>query len=106
MVSGLTFTTLRAFSTNNNLMIFFLENRVCHFMQIVSLGDTLHEMLIPVFWNKSEKYFKMSSVIFVFFDCAADMCNNYFCKYLTHFLSLAYHKSDIGKQCKPRSDAA
>ena len=68
-------------------------------MQTVSLRDTLHELLIPVFWNKSEKYFKMSSVIF-FFDCAADMCTYYFCKYLTH-LSLAYHKSDIGKQCKP-----
>ena len=27
-------------------------------MQIVSLGDNLHEMSYPVFW---EKYFKMSS---------------------------------------------
>ena len=30
-------------------------------MQIVSLGDNLHEMSSPVFWEKSEKYFKMSS---------------------------------------------
>ena len=29
-------------------------------MQIVSLGDNLHEMLKPIFWNK-KKYFKMSS---------------------------------------------
>ena len=30
-------------------------------MQIVSLGDNLHEMSYPVFWEKKEKYFKMSS---------------------------------------------
>ena len=30
-------------------------------MQIVSIGDYLHEMLNPVFWEKQEKYFKMSS---------------------------------------------
>ena len=31
-------------------------------MQIVSLGDNLHEMSYPVFWEKNKKkYFKMSS---------------------------------------------
>ena len=30
-------------------------------MQIVSLGDNLHEMSNPVFWEKYEKYFKMPS---------------------------------------------
>ena len=30
-------------------------------IQIVSIGDSWHEMSNPVFW---EKYFKMSSVIF------------------------------------------
>ena len=30
-------------------------------MQIVSWGDNLHEMSYPVFWEKQEKYFKMSS---------------------------------------------
>ena len=30
-------------------------------MQIVSLGDNLHEMSNPVFWEKYGKYFKMSS---------------------------------------------
>ena len=43
--------------SRRQLMIFFFffspENRVCHdFMQIVSLGDSLHEMLNPVFWRK------------------------------------------------------
>ena len=35
-------------------------------MQIVSLGDNLHEMSKSVFWvkNKKKKYFKMSSVEF------------------------------------------
>ena len=30
-------------------------------MQIVSLGDNLHEMSNSVFWEKYEKYFKMLS---------------------------------------------
>ena len=30
-------------------------------MQIVSDGDNLHEMSKSVFWEKLEKYFKMSS---------------------------------------------
>ena len=66
MVSSLTFTTLRANSTDNNLMIFFFfsENKVRHFMQTVSLGDSLHEMSILVFWIKSDKYFKLLSVDF------------------------------------------
>ena len=33
-------------------------------MQIVSYGDNLHEMSKPVFWEKYEKYFKMSAEIF------------------------------------------
>ena len=49
-------TTLWA---DDKLIIFFLffpENRLWHFMQIVSYN--LHEMPNPIFW---EKYFKMSS---------------------------------------------
>ena len=51
----LTFTTLWAFSADDRLMIFFLfspENRIWHFMQIVSLGDNLQESSYPVFWEK------------------------------------------------------
>ena len=33
-------------------------------MQIVSYGDNLHVTSKPVFWEKSEKYFKMSAKIF------------------------------------------
>ena len=33
-------------------------------MQIVSIGDNMHEMSKPVFWEKSEKYFKMSAEFF------------------------------------------
>ena len=52
---NLTFTTLWAFSADDKMMLFFLffpENRIWHFMQIVSLGDNLHEMSNPVFWEK------------------------------------------------------
>ena len=54
-VSYLTFTTLWAFSADDKMMLFFLffpENRIWHYMQIVSLGDNLHEMSNPVFWEK------------------------------------------------------
>ena len=37
------------------------ETRLWHFMQIVSRGDNLHEISKSVFWEKWEKYFKMSS---------------------------------------------
>ena len=30
-------------------------------MQIVSIGDKLHEISKPVFWEKEEKYCNMSS---------------------------------------------
>ena len=41
------FVTLYTNSADDKLMIFFLfypENRLSHFIQIVSLGDNLHEM--------------------------------------------------------------
>ena len=31
-------------------------------MEIVFIGDNLHEMSEPVFWEKYEKYFNISSV--------------------------------------------
>ena len=33
----------------DNSFLFFLENRIWHFMQIVSLEDTLHEVSNPIF---------------------------------------------------------
>ena len=33
---------------------FSQENRLWHFMQIVSRGDNLHEILKPVFWRKNK----------------------------------------------------
>ena len=50
----LTFTTLWANSANDKLTIFFLpfpEKKICHFMQIVSIGDNLHEMSICLCWG-------------------------------------------------------
>ena len=35
--------------------LFFPENKICHFMQIVSNGDKLHAMSNPVFWEKIRK---------------------------------------------------
>ena len=48
------------------------------------LLGTLHEMSNPVFWKKSEKYFKMPSVD-CFFDWTTCMCNYYFCKHLKKY---------------------
>ena len=41
--------------------LFFLENRIWHFLQIVSLGDNLHGVKSSYFPGKYEKIFKMSS---------------------------------------------
>ena len=46
------------------LIIYFLifpENRLWHFMQIVSLGDNLHEMSEPVFWKNKKNAINLSS---------------------------------------------
>ena len=55
----LTFIILLANSADNKSMIFYLffqkKNRIWHFMQIVSIGDNLHEMPNPVFWGKKKK---------------------------------------------------
>ena len=48
----LTLTTLWTVSADGKSMIFFLiflENRIWHFMQIVSSGDNLHDMSNPIF---------------------------------------------------------
>ena len=42
-------------SSDDKLVIFFLfslENRIWHFMQIVSNWDSLHEISNPVSWEK------------------------------------------------------
>ena len=43
---------LRADSADDKLMLFylfFLENKIWHFMQIVSIEDNLHEVSNPIF---------------------------------------------------------
>ena len=45
---------LWAYSAGDKLMVvflFFAENRNRYFMQIVSIGGNVHEMLKPVFWK-------------------------------------------------------
>ena len=34
------------------LFLFSPENRICHFMQVVSIGYNLIEMSKPIFWGK------------------------------------------------------
>ena len=31
---------------------FLIENKIWHFMQIVSCGDNLYEITNPIFWEK------------------------------------------------------
>ena len=59
-LSYLTFTTLWAFSADRKLIffLFFPENRIWHFMQIVSSGDNLHAMSNPVFWENKKNISK------------------------------------------------
>ena len=61
---SLTFSILWANSAGDKLgkfFIFFPKHRIWHYMQIVSNGDNLHEMLNPVSGKKKKKYFNMSS---------------------------------------------
>ena len=64
LIESSTFTTVWAHSADDKWMILFLffpENRIWRFMQIVSTGNNLHEMSKSVCWEKEEKYFSMSS---------------------------------------------
>ena len=47
-----TFTILWANLDDELSFLFFPEDRIWHFMQIVSIGDNLQEILKPVFWEK------------------------------------------------------
>ena len=53
--------TLLANLVVDKLMVRFSKKLSWHFIQIVSLGYNLYEMSKPIFWEKWEKYFKMSS---------------------------------------------
>ena len=56
--SGLSFNTVWINSADDKLIIFFLffpENRIWHFMQIVSL-ETICTISEPVFWEKAGKF--------------------------------------------------
>ena len=57
----LTITTLWVNSANDKLMA-IQENRLWHFMQIVSSWGSLQEMSKPVFWESKKKYCKTLSV--------------------------------------------
>ena len=48
---GLQGSTLSMLGKKNytEIFLFFPENRIQHFMQIVSLGDNLHEIAKPTF---------------------------------------------------------
>ena len=43
------------------VFLFFPENRIWHFMQIVSLGDNLHEISNPGFWENKKIIINLSS---------------------------------------------
>ena len=51
----LTLSTLVKNFSRRQFEIFFPENRLWHFMQILSSGDSLQEMSNPVFWEKNKK---------------------------------------------------
>ena len=84
MVSSITLTTLRANSTNNNLMIFFyfrkqglafhancLQKTGFNISRKLSLKETICMKCQTLFSaKKSEKYFIMSSVDFFFVQLA------------------------------------
>ena len=46
------------------VFLFFPENRIGHFIQIVSSGDNLHKMSSPVFWKNRENVINLWSAEF------------------------------------------
>ena len=50
------FNTLRAIKQQttyrDDTFLIFPENRIWHLMQIIPIGDNLHEMSNPVSWEK------------------------------------------------------
>ena len=68
---GLTFTSLWVNSADDKVMIFFLpfsekkkKNTIRQFMQIVFVGDNMHEISNPLSWGKQEMNFKILSAEF------------------------------------------
>ena len=56
--ASLTLSSLGKNVSRQDIEIVFLfspENRIWHFIQIVSIGDNLYEMSNPVFWEKNKK---------------------------------------------------
>ena len=45
----------------DDIFYFFPESRIWYFMQIVSVGDNMHDMSKPAVWEKYEKYYNMMS---------------------------------------------
>ena len=43
------------FFLEDDFFLPFPENRLCHYMHIVSYEDNLHEVLKPVFWGEKIK---------------------------------------------------
>ena len=67
----LSFTTIWTNSTDKLMafFVFFPENRIWHFMQIVSIGDNLHEMS-KLFSRKNKKKIFQNVVYWNFYpDC-------------------------------------
>ena len=68
----LTFSTVWVKLAEDKLIFFFFyfpEHRVCYFMQIVPLGNSLH-MSNNNFWGKKKKkYFKILSAVVFYPAC-------------------------------------
>ena len=83
------------FSAKDTLYSFFLENRLWHFMQIVSLVDNLHEMSkLFFFWEKEKNsvdLFELSHRLVKFNNKPISIYVR-MCKYGTSYLShMKYH---------------
>ena len=55
VMTYLKLSTLGEIFGRRHLFLFFPENKIWHFMQIVSSGNNLHEMSNPVFLEKNKK---------------------------------------------------
>ena len=85
---------------------FFNEKNAWHFMQIVCLAEDAYEMSFYLLWKKKKKKKNRKSIKNIVCYKVGQRFKGYKCQNFLTRLCQASHERDIGKQCRPRSDAA
>ena len=78
-----------------NLFLFFPENRLWHFIQSVSWGDTLHEMWKSIFWGKKKKKYVIDLSSAKILPSMLSVWTHQVVKWITHLISCGWFSQKI-----------